>query len=477
MSAHEEESMRSTMKKFGIAAFVVAFSTLLAACASSTPASYDASKVSCGTVAHDVSLAKTSLSDAKSSVKESKGTPGEASAQANVDSAQVKLNALNKRATKCNVATGTLTKDEQNALIKAFTITTVSASAVCKTDGETSDGRKYVTPEIGSFQGTPPRLWPASISTAIAATDTVGARAELQQAICKDPLLGTAWLTFVATTVRNELLATTGMDLLELNPRLKAYTDISRIKAEAKAFLPTLNVAKLTAADLDKAVTKNVDWQQDAALVNTLLEKFAATGIEARQSTVNYELFNYATATDLSDVREAKDQENLPALIFAITVKGQCGELMAFGANVGDKRPELFKPVTCAPPTTTTPSCVSTATHKCTSTPGCTSNCGPSICTGTSCNPCPPGNTIPDCAPKSHNPSDYTYPSGKPKATVTTPPESSPPAVTTTTPTGGGGVTDSSTKAPGSETGTTAPGATAPSTAPSTAPVNEGGDN
>lgn len=95
--------------------------------------------------------------------------------------------------------------------------------------------------------------------------------------------------------------------------------------------------------------------------------------------------------------------------------------------------------------------------------------------------PCPSGqtpNTNGVCVePKSGDPKDYAYPSGKPPVpTVTTPPEASPPPVATSKP-GGGGVTDNPTKKPGSESGVTAPGASPAPTTPSTPPPNEGGSN
>lgn len=88
---------------------------------------------------------------------------------------------------------------------------------------------------------------------------------------------------------------------------------------------------------------------------------------------------------------------------------------------------------------------------------------------------CPPGNEIPRCAPKSSNPGDYTYPSGKPRVpTVTTPAERTPPPVVTHQ-TGGGGVVDTPTNQPGSETGVTAPGpGVAPPPPVRTPPPNEG---
>lgn len=375
---------------------------------------------------------------------------------------------LNKRAKvkdcKADVKTASDTKvtdAERAAIIKALTVDTVSKSATCKTDEYGN-----VAYQIDSLLGVPPRMWPDAISTKITATDPAAARVELQEAICKDPNLGVTWLTFMATTVRDALLKATGIDLLTLNPRLKAYTDVSQITPKATAFVPLLNIEKPTTEQVDNAVKQNAAWQQDAALVNALLERFAALGIDSRQSIVNYHLTDYALDVDsLPTVGINNKEENLPALIFAITEKGQCGEITTFGANTGDKRPELFEAKNCTPPVTTTPIC---KTNCKTTTPKCTVNCKP--------NPCPPGNVIPDCAPKSHNPSDYTYPSGKPKVIVTTPADPTPPAVVTTQP-GGGGVIDSSTNKPGTETGTTTPGATSVPTTPASPPANQGGTN
>lgn len=246
-----------------------------------------------------------------------------------------------------------MTDAQRDAIIKALTVDTVSKSAVCKTDEYGN-----VAYQIDSLLGVPPRLWPDALSTPISATDPTAARVELQTAICKDPNLGSAWLTFMATTLRDKLLAVTGIDLVKLNPELKAYTDQSAITTKATTFVPLLNVKTPTTAQVDNAVKQNAAWQQDAAVVNTLLERFAALGIDSRQSIVNYHLTDYALSVHaLPTVGVNDKQENLPALIFAITEKGQCGEITTFGANTGDKRPELFEAKGCTPPTTpgTTP--------------------------------------------------------------------------------------------------------------------------
>jgi hypothetical protein len=277
-----------------------------------------------------------------------------------------------------NKSTSKMDADELAALIKSLTVTTVPASAECKTD---SFGN--VAYAIDSLLAVPPRLWPDAISTPFVATDPAAMRVELQKEICEDPVLGVSWLTFMATSVRDTLLAETGIDLIKLNPRLGEYTDVSQITPKATAFVPQLNVEDLSKKQAEEAMAKNADWQQDAALVNTLLERLAVVGIEARQSVVNYHLADYSLDADaLPTVGVNDKQENLPALIFAITEKGQCGEITTFGANIGDKRPELFEAKKCvppvetptppAPPTTTTPGC----TSNCTPTPPCTSKCG-----------------------------------------------------------------------------------------------------
>ena len=94
--------------------------------------------------------------------------------------------------------------------------------------------------------------------------------------------------------------------------------------------------------------------------------------------------------------------------------------------------------------------------------------------------------TTPKLTPKSSNPKDYKQPgddnkkdSGtgtKPKATVSTPAESAPPTVTTSK-SGGEGVVDTPTNKPGSETGTTAKGASPAPSTPSAPKPNEGGSN
>lgn len=349
-------------------------------------------------------------------------------------------------------------------VIDALTVKTASADAECKTDDN-----GLVSYEIGALKAVPdPRKWSDALSTPFTATDPDAIRDELQQAICQDPLLGNAWLTFYATDVRDALKASRGVDLVELNPWLKPYTKIDKVNDKAAGFIPLLNVSDPSDELIGTAIKQNGAWAADAALLNTLFDRFALAGIDARESVVNYHLVaGGLVAEQLPEVERNPNQENLPALIFILTEKGQCQELLAIGANTGDKRPELFREIVdCTPPPAT--GCV----ENCGETPPCTDKCTPP--------PCPPGqvtNVNGKCVtPKSGNKDDYTYPEGKPPVNVQGPADSSPPPVTTTQP-GGGGVVDTPSNPPGSETGSTGSGATPPPSTPSAPLPNEGGSN
>lgn len=284
---------------------------------------------------------------------------------------------LNERAKvkDCTASTTTvkLTDDQLRAIAESMTIHKGDGIYACAVD--TYGNVQF---QIGSKLPTPDsRKWPDAISTPIVATDLVGARTELQDAICKDPLLGSTWLTFMATDVRDQLLQATGIDLLKLNPELESYTDISKVKSIAEKFDPLEFVKNPTSEEIKNAITQNAAWQQDAALVNTLLERFMVSGIEARPSLVNYHLVDYSLGVNsFANVGVNDKQESLPALIFTIVEKGQCGEITSFGANTGDKRPELFGAKVCETPPTTL-----STTPPTTTTPGCTSNCAPTTCT------------------------------------------------------------------------------------------------
>jgi len=351
-----------------------------------------------------------------------------------------------------------LSKDELAAIAKSMTVHKDDAQYKCAVD--TYGNIQF---KIGSKLPTPDsRIKPDAISTPIKSTNIISARAELQKGICEDPLLGNGWKTFLATEVRDQLLKATGLDLLELNPELKSSTDVTKVKSQAQKFDPLEFAKNPSDEDIKDAITQNKAWQQEASLVNTLLERFMVTGIESRKSLVNYHLIDYSLAVNsFADIGINDKEESLPALIFTIVEKGQCGEITAFGANTGDKRPELFTAKECKPDVTT-PSCKKDCT---TDTPECKTNCNPT----------------PECTkncltPKSDDKKDYVYPKDKPKVTSPGPADKEKPKVDTEK-TGGGGVKDTPTKDKGDETGVQAPDTTKPPVKPTPPPVNEGGDN
>jgi hypothetical protein len=275
-----------------------------------------------------------------------------------------------------------LSDNARNLIAQSLTVKTTSADAECQTDDY-----DLVSYKIGALENVPePRKWSDAISTPIAATDAEAARDELQQSICEDPLLGVSYLTFVATDIREALKASTNVDIVALNPWLEPYTaDVSNISKKATEFVPLLDAEESTSTDVDAAMKKNGEWQHEASYVNTLLDRFAVTGIDSRLSVVNYHLAAGGMVVGtLPEVERNDKQEDLPALIFSLTEKDQCDELLSVGANMQDKRPELFEAKVCEEaPTTETPSTPGTpetpdnggCVENCSTQPGCTENC------------------------------------------------------------------------------------------------------
>lgn len=252
--------------------------------------------------------------------------------------------------------TPSVNDESRQAIIDALTVSTISADAECETD-------EYglVKFQVGALQPVPdPRLWSDALSTPNTGENAEEARDELQKAICEDPLEGTSFLTFFATDVRQLLMETEGVDILDLNPWLQPYaTETSEINVTAAAFMPLLDVTDPSDMQVDEAMAQNRAWQQEAAYVNTLLDRFEATGIEARKSIVNYHLaIGGLVVGSLPAVERNDIQEDLDSLVFSLTEKDVCEELLVIGANMGDKRPELFEAKECespAPPPSTSP--------------------------------------------------------------------------------------------------------------------------
>ena len=231
---------------------------------------------------------------------------------------------------------------------------------------KSSNGIDYVGPVVESrLSVTSARVLPDSPGTPFKSDDPATARGELFTSICHDALMRGMWLTFEATTLRDFLLkATDGrVDLLTLNPRLKSFTDISKVKAYATdidplEFMTKAEISALSPNKYKASIAKYSQGLADAELVDFIISRFKVSAPEARPSIVHYTLTDYALGRTQFGTIGIGKTDTLKALLFTLVEKDQCGELVAFGANVSDKSAELFTPKGCnpAPPSTTPPS-------------------------------------------------------------------------------------------------------------------------
>ncbi len=243
-------------------------------------------------------------------------------------------------------------------LIKLLTVSTISDTAQCETDQY-----DIVEFDVAALKGIPPRKTADAISTPFKATEPADIRAELQSSICEDPLLGSTWGAFFANQVA-DTFKKEGIDIVELNPWLKEFVDAD-IATVAGGYIPLLDISDPSAEQIDAALAKNRDWQDQASRLNTLLERYEALDVETRNSSVTYHVIGPVVGA-LPAVGLDPKVDRLPALVFSFTEKNGCS-VSEFGVNLQDKRPELFTPDCSKPPTSTPPP----------TTPPCTSNCTP----------------------------------------------------------------------------------------------------
>ena len=261
-------------------------------------------------------------------------------------------------------ATVALTDAQLKSIVLAMTEGKDKGNRFCTP--KSSNGIDYVGPVVESrLSVTSARVLPDSPGTPFKSDDPATARGELFTSICHDALMRGMWLTFEATTLRDFLLkATDGrVDLLTLNPRLKSFTDISKVKAYATdidplEFMTKAEISALSPNKYRASIAHNSQGLADAELVDFIISRFKVSAPEARPSIVHYTLTDYAfNQTQFGTIGIGKT-DTLLALLFTLVEKNQCGELVAFGANVTDKSAELFTPKGCnpAPPSTTPPS-------------------------------------------------------------------------------------------------------------------------
>lgn len=125
----------------------------------------------------------------------------------------------------------------------------------------------------------------------------------------------------------------------------------------------------------DRLATKAwARYEAYASRVVTLVNNLHLVGVRQHpRSSQNWHLFGSGMVAGRFPVAGLnKRQENLPALVLAVTNKGQRCEQARVGINLKDSRPEVFAPMGC---TVTVPH--QTVTHRTTtSSHGCLSNCG-----------------------------------------------------------------------------------------------------
>lgn len=291
------------------------------------------------------------------------------------------------------------------------------------------------------------RQFSAAVSIPFTGTDDAAVAVETVDEICGNP-------TELKMVADDMMLWPSDLDGAETN---KVWIQERILDVIAKNGLESF---VMKAPDGTMYVTE--EFQMWAGWLNTIILSGNAEGLQEWTSVRNWEVPAVPDPTALPVAQLASVEESKPAWVRVYRDKlDNC--LMVIGFNAEDRRFEVFGCEGAPPTPPSNPGCV----ENCGSEPPCTVNCSP---------PCPPGNEIPDCAPKSSNPDDYVYPEGKPPVTVNPTPDTSPPPVITEQ-TGGNGVVDTPTNDPGSESGVTAPDAEPAPTTPVSPPPNEGGSN
>lgn len=257
-------------------------------------------------------------------------------------------------------------KRDWDAIAKQMTADKAAAANTCKVTTN-SYGLKGVEFKP-QFKNSGDKLY-ASDSYALAFTtdSPTEARDELAENNCFDTLQGVANATGIAVHVAPELKKQSNgvVDLMELQPWLQDFTDEKNISKLAEKYDPLEFDTNITGKDVQHAQEMNQQWQVIASKLNLLYSKYKVSWDDAPRSTVNYHdaTLGQSAGSSFPKIAPRDKQEKLKALVFTLTEKDVCGEIVKFGANAHDKRFELFSPKNCeAPkkPTTTKPSTPST---------------------------------------------------------------------------------------------------------------------
>jgi hypothetical protein len=358
------------------------------------------------------------------------------------------------------------------AVINDLTITSVNVSCTNLVDAyggatKVSNGENLVVfkHHIGALKGVPPRLWSDALDVPYFNTVPQNMLEETLATICENPLYG--------STVANMFahLTVDGVSVLKHNPWLGPFVGSlsgSGINATASTFTPLLDVTHATQAQARAAVSWNLSWQVYAEKLDTMLTNFQVNGIQALPSVLNYHrVVNGLEVGGLPEVELNPNQENLPALILDLTIKGQCAPLARIGFNTGDKRPEVFATPSCAPPAPA-PKPVHKSVPKSVTMPNTVPQKTPHPGTTTTTPPKHPTTTVPphhgtttttSVTPTTVSPSPTTTTTCPCHAPTTVPP---PPVTVPTLPSAPTTTLPGATSPPGGVTGVTAPTTTDP---------------
>lgn len=238
---------------------------------------------------------------------------------------------------------------DNQEIIDALTVKTVTTDCVAVAK-ESSTAETYSTKsgkvvkfDIGALKtvgtGANQRRWSDAISTPLESdqSNNDAMTTEMQAAFCEDPLLGSTFANMIAN------MKVDGVKVVDLNKWLKPYEgDASVIADRAASFMPLRQGEKPSKADLEKAITKNKQWQAVAEKLGTLLERFQASGVGSDDTILNYHLnADGLMVAGLPDVSLNPEQYKATAFRLVLTKKtGGC--FLEIGFNVGDKRPEQF---------------------------------------------------------------------------------------------------------------------------------------
>lgn len=126
--------------------------------------------------------------------------------------------------------------------------------------------------------------------------------------------------------------------------------------------------------DLVEFAKANKEYQHYVNTLVAVLGQFNLFGEHSFESWQNWHLVPLSAG--IGDLEENDVQESLPALLFGVTLKGQCEPVALYGVNLSDQRPEKFHPedLGCVPEETPPPDaqCV----ENCGSEPVCEHDCG-----------------------------------------------------------------------------------------------------